>query len=308
MLQNTLDLCAKLIYTINKSQQKGQIMKVFKVDLYEYFKVEKPQNADGVLYCYLVNQAPGININRKHPAMLILPGGGYSHTSDREAEPVALKFLSKDYNAFILRYSCKPVKHPVQLQETAMAMAYIRSNANELNVREDKVAVIGFSAGGHLAGMTSLLYNDESLNFLGDKKALVRPNETIYMYPVVSNSGRAHVSSFNNICGDDEQLKERLSLENLVTSESPACFIVSTFEDGSVPCQNSLKLATAYDDKRVPFSIHIFEKGVHGMSIGEQSVYNTGLPYLSAMAKDYPKWVDMALVWLEERGYKIIDK
>ncbi len=281
-------------------------MKVFQVDLYDYFKVNKPEGANGILHCYLVEQSTGIN--RKHPAMLILPGGGYGHTSDRESEPVALKFLSKDYNAFVLRYACKPVRHPVQLQEASMAMAYIRLNANELNVIKDKVAVIGFSAGGHLAGMLSLLYSDDSLNFLGDKKSLVKPNETIYIYPVVSYSGRANTATFDNLCGDDENLKNSLSLEKLVTKDSPSCFIVSTFEDGTVPCQNSLKLAMAYDYASVPFSIHIFEKGGHGMSVGEQSVYNSGLPNLSIMAKDYPKWVDMALVWLEERGYKIIDE
>ena len=283
-------------------------MKVFQVDLYEYFKVEKPEGANGVLHCYLVEQSASINLSRKHPAMLILPGGGYSHTSDRESEPVALKFLAKDYNAFVLRYSYRPLKHPIQLQESAMAMAYIRLNANEFNVIEDKVAVIGFSAGGHLAGMISLLRNDQSLDFLGKNKSIIKPNETIYVYPVVSCNGKASFGSFRNLCGDDETLKQSLCLEKLVTSESPACFIVSTFEDRTVPCQNSLKLAMAYDDANVPFSIHIFEKGGHGMCTGEQSVYNTGLPNLGQMAKDYPKWVDMALVWLEERGYKIIDK
>lgn len=283
-------------------------MKVFQVDLYEYFKVKKPEGANAILTCYLVQQTPHVNLKRKHPAMLIIPGGGYAHTSDREGEPVALKFLSKDYNAFVLKYTCSPTRHPVQLQEASMAMAYIRSNAKDLFVIEDKVAVVGFSAGGHLAGMLSLLYNDDSLNFLGDKKSLVKPNETIYMYPVVSYNGRAHAPSFDNLCGNDETLKQKLCLETLVTSESSPCFIVSTFEDNCVPCQNSLKLAKAYDDAGVPFSIHIFEKGLHGMSIGEQSVYNTFASRLGQMAKDFPKWVDMALVWLEERGYKIIDE
>ena len=283
-------------------------MKVFEVDLYNYFNVKKPEGAKGILQCYLTHQTASININRKHPAMLIIPGGGYGSTSDRESEPVALKFLAKDYNAFVLRYTCKTSTHPVQLQEAAMAMAYIRSNDGELHIIKDKVAVIGFSAGGHLAGMLSLLYNDKSLDFLQDKKALVKPNESAYIYPVVSYRDKGHFASFDNLCGDNKALKESLCLEDLVTSESSPCFIVSTFEDGCVPCQNSLKLACAYEKAGVPFSLHIFEKGGHGMSIGEQSVYDTALDRLSYMAKDFPKWVDMLLVWLDERNYKIIDE
>ncbi len=282
-------------------------MKVFQVDLYDYFNFKKPEGAEGILHCYILEQSQHINLTRKHPAMLVIPGGGYARTSDREAEPVALKFLEKDYNAFVLRYSCKPLKHPTQLQEAAMAMVYIRENAEQLHVNKDKVATVGFSAGGHLVGLVSLLYNDKCLDFLKDKKSLVKPNESAYIYPVVSYFGKPNLGSFTNLCGEDEELKAKLSLENLVTSESSPCFIVSTFEDVTVPCFNSLKLALAYENANVPFSIHIFEKGGHGMSVGEQCAYNTGLTALSTMAKDFPKWVDMLLVWLEERNYKIVD-
>ena len=285
-------------------------MEVKVIDLYEYYKVKKPENADGKLCCYILNQNENININRKHPAMLIIPGGGYGHVSGREAEPVALKFLNKDYNAFVLNYSVAPVRFPTQLIEAGMAMAYIRENAQTLNVIPNKIGVVGFSAGGHLAGLISLLHNDKRLDFLkqNNKNLSLKPNATLYMYPVVSYNDRAHKPSFDNLCGDNEELKKSLCLENLVTEDSPPCYIVSTFEDTCVPCQNSLKLATAFDNAKVPFSLHIFEKGCHGMSVGEQSVYNTALnERLMQMAKDFPKWVDMALVWLEERDFKIED-
>ena len=90
-------------------------MKINEIDLYEYFGVKKPENGVGVIYSYVNDNSREIELERKHPAMLVIPGGGYSMTSDREAEPVALAYTAKNFNSFVLRYSCSPVRHPYQL-------------------------------------------------------------------------------------------------------------------------------------------------------------------------------------------------
>jgi acetyl esterase/lipase len=98
--------------------------------------------------------------NKRRPAMVIFPGGGYEMTSDREAEPVALKFLSKGFNVVILRYSVAPTKYPAALLELASTISYIRSKENQWNVDKDKIIVCGFSAGGHLAGTMGVLWKE----------------------------------------------------------------------------------------------------------------------------------------------------
>ena len=129
-------------------------MKVFDIDLYAYFGLDKPEAGRGLLTCYELAVTPEISLERKSPAILIMPGGGYQGVSDREAEPVALTYTAAGYHAFVLRYSTAPAGFPTQLREAAMAMIYIRENADALHVRSDRVAALGFSAGGHLCSTT----------------------------------------------------------------------------------------------------------------------------------------------------------
>ena len=133
------------------------------IDLYEYFNREKPQDFRGYLSVYSPSRYESYGVNRKRPSVLIIPGGGYSYTSEREAEPVAMKFLAQGYNAFVLYYTCEPAPFPIALQEAGMAMVYIRENAKELAVREDKIVSIGFSAGGHLAGSLGTMWHKDEI-------------------------------------------------------------------------------------------------------------------------------------------------
>ena len=134
-------------------------MRVEKFDLYKYFNKEKAENQRGDLTIYIQeNYHRG---DKKRPAMLVFAGGGYRGVSAREQEPVIVKFLAQGYNVFSLDYSVMPVGYPSQLLEAAMAIAFVRENADEFNIFTDKVAVIGFSAGGHLAGSLGTLYKDQ---------------------------------------------------------------------------------------------------------------------------------------------------
>lgn len=284
-------------------------MKVFTVNLYDYFGIEKPENSAGELTCYIPNRAKEYGLNRLRPAMLVLPGGGYSYCSERETEPVALKFLTQGYCVFVLVYSTAPSKYPTQHREAGMAMAYIRKEAENLAVRTDNVCAIGFSAGGHLCGCLATMYDSPVLDILGEDKSLVKPDACALMYPVVIYGEKGHKSSFNKICGDDEDLKNSISLEKRVTEKSVPAYIFSTVGDNVVPCKNSLALACAYEEKGVPFSLHIYEKGSHGLSVNDitsdkAKVLETRLPLT---ADNYNQWIDQVTVWLKERGFAVLD-
>ena len=179
-------------------------------------------------------------------------------------------------------------------------MAYIRENAEKFGVDKNHVAAIGFSAGGHLCAMLATLSDgDDAKKFMGDKVSLTRPDAVILSYPVISSGDIAHVGSFNNLCGDDEKLRSELSLENRVTANSSPAFIWSTVTDGSVPCENSIYYALACKRCGVPFELHVFAEGQHGLSLATEEVFSVNKPV--------QKWVKLSLTWLKGRGFGIID-
>lgn len=126
------------------------------------------------------------------PSVLVIPGGGYEMTSDREAEPIAMQFLAAGFNAFVLRYSVKPSVFPVALLEAADAMTMIREHAAEWHVDPDAIAVIGFSAGGHLAANLATSTSDDVLVAHGYDPDAVRPNGLMLAYPVITSGPLAH--------------------------------------------------------------------------------------------------------------------
>ena len=282
-------------------------MKVFSVDLYDYFKVAKPEGARANLCCYVKDNSPEINLNRKNPAMLVIPGGGYGMVSDREAEPVALNFLSRGFTCFVLTYSVKPIRFPYQLLEAVMAMAYIRKNANELFVDENMVAAVGFSAGGHLCAMLGSIPDAKEVVEIFKTDVCTKPNAVILSYPVIIYGGKGHIESFDNLCGDKPELKKRLDITNLVNKDSAPAFIWTTYDDGCVPVQNSIAVANAYDREGVKFSVHIWGPGAHGLSVATKDVYSVACQktLLSPATKSVYKWLDFAQEWLEEVGVKI---
>ena len=283
-------------------------MKVFTINLYDYFGFEKPENGAGDLTAYIPNRAKEYGENRLRPAMLVIPGGAYAYCSAREAEPVALKYLTYGYCTFVLDYSPSPCQYPTQHREAGMAMAYIRKEAENLGIRTDNVASIGFSAGGHLCGCLATMYDSPVLDILGEDKPLAKPDACVLMYPVIIYGEKGHNWSFNNI-SDNEELKNSISLERCVTEKSVPAYIFSTVGDKAVPCKNSLAIACAYEEKGVPFSLHIYEKGNHGLSVNDitcdkAKVLETRNP---TTAENFNQWVDQVAVWLKERGFAVID-
>lgn len=207
---------------------------------------------------------------KKRPTILVCPGGGYNFCSDREAEPIALKFVSMGYNVFVLRYECAPQRYPTQLLEAAASMAFIRENAGEFHVDEEKIAIMGFSAGAHLAASLSCFWQqkfiEDTLKVTCDQ---IKPNATVLCYPVITSGEFAHRGSFDALLGDNanKEMLDKMSLEKQVTETVPPTFIWQTFEDDCVPVENSMLYAKALKEKNIPFELHIFEKGPHGLSL-----------------------------------------
>lgn len=274
------------------------------VELYGYFSVNPPENAVGRLTCWVQQTSEQVSSARKRPAVLILPGGGYSRTSPREAEPVALRFVAMGYAAFVLEYSCVPMGFPVSLREAAMAMIYIREQAERFEIDTHMVAAVGFSAGGHLCGTLGTMYDCREVADLAGPER-IRPDALGLCYPVAISWGRTHEGSFENISCGDQNLRARLSLDQLVRTDMPPVFLWHTRDDGSVPCRNSLVLASALEEAGVDFTLHLYRHGPHGLSTGDAMAYPAhGIPEISW---DVPGWLDSMARFFGEIGFCITD-
>lgn len=277
-----------------------------KINLYEYFKIKKPEGARGVLTTYIRDLSLEIDLERKAPAMLVIPGGGYYMVSDREGEPVAMRYLALGFNAFVLDYSVaedSALKYPYQIAEAAMAMEYLRINAENLNIDPEKIAAVGFSAGGHLCAMLGSFHNCPETGKVFKPTVCVKPNAVVLGYPVISSDiSFAHIGSFINLCGEEnKELMKKVDVLNLIDENSAPAFIWSTFNDNVVPCQNAIEAALKYKEFGVPVSLHVFGKGEHGLSVADATVYKADKA-LKEMSVSVPEWVRLSVEWLEEQG------
>lgn len=271
-----------------------------KVDLYETYKLPRQGAAGGWLHGWIPHIPGNISPRRTRPTVLIFPGGGYNHLSDREAEPVALRFLARGYAAFVLEYSLAPTRYPAPVREAALAMRYLRENAARMGL--GKIAVVGFSAGGHLAGLLGTRYG--TLADIGAEE-LLRPDALGLCYPVTISWGKCHAGSFACLTGQDETLTEQLSLERLVQPEMPPVFLWHTRDDGTVPVFGTLAFAQALEAAGVDFAMHIFRRGVHGLSTADARVYPVrGVPEHSRDAADWP---EKMMEFFEDVGFSTED-
>lgn len=206
----------------------------------------------------------------RRPAVLVIPGGGYHFCSDREAEPVAIAYLKAGYQAFVLRYSLdEQAAWPHPLDDYEQAMALIRENAEAWHVAADRIAVIGFSAGGHLAACAATM----------SKR---RPNAAILGYPVIDGA-----------CARD-YLPSAPDVIEHVDGDTCPCFIFATRTDNLVPVSNTVHMAAALCANDVAFESHIYSNGKHGLSTGDASI--EGEPFSAR----YTRWVEDSIAWLSD--------
>lgn len=261
-----------------------------------------PQDEKAFLTSYIRYQTPELAGERRR-ALLIFPGGGYTHVSDRENEPVALAFLARGYNVFVLTYSiCDMASELRPLSEAAMSIKHIRDNAELYNIDPEKVYVLGFSAGGHLALSTCVLSDCRELRAhipASVEPSLITPNAAVLCYPVVTASCDTHLGSLYAFCGAGHPTQEMLDLfclEKHVTADTPPMFIWHTEDDDCVSVDNSLLLAEALGEHGVEYELRLFPNGNHGLSLATHET-SADIP------EDDPHpahvWVELADSWLK---------
>ena len=234
--------------------------------------------------------------NRTGAGVVICPGGGYGALAfDHEGHQVAKWFNSIGVAGFVLKYRLGPrYRHPAPLQDAQRAIRYVRANAEKLGVDPNRLGIMGFSAGGHLASTVATHFDSgDSPSDDPIERQSSRPNFAILAYPVISLSERfTHGGSRRNLLGEnpDPELLKSLSNETQVTSETPPTFLFHTGEDTGVPVENSLVFYAALRKAGVPAELHVYQTGPHGVGLAP------GNPVLST-------WKDRLTDWLKTNGF-----
>lgn len=299
-------------------------------------KIEKIQLFDNkpnvTLTSYILDDSPEILNGKKRPAVLICPGGAYMFCSDREAEPIALRFAGMGYHAFVLRYSvysnsgagfAVPGKtpaytesiQPVPMQEIGTAILKIREHSKEWLVDMDKIILTGYSAGAHNCAMFATHYDKpEVCGALGCSPEEIRPAAAFLGYGFydveafeksllhIGDKQRYEMNKGVNFAfsGHDELTKEDIlfmSPAKLVSESTPPMFLWSTGEDNTVPVSQTTRMATALAENDIPFEVHIFEKGDHGLALADWS----SAAAKEQMNEDVAQWTMLADKWLQKR-------
>ncbi len=235
-------------------------------------KITIPGAGDVTLTAMIQEPSSEMPNMTRRPAVLVIPGGAYHFCSDREAEPIAMLFLQQGYSAFVLRYSVKEAAAwPNPLRDAENAMRLIRKRSKEWNIDPDRIAAIGFSAGGHLAAALATMSDD-------------RPAALILGYPCILDD-MGCIAEFS-----------APSLDTKVDKKTPPTFIFAASDDACVPIRHSLRFASALDLAGVPFQLHIFDRGGHGFSLATHVVVASQKDR-DRMREDR-RWMPMCTDWL----------
>ena len=255
-----------------------------------------------VLHAYLLDASAELLHSATRPAVIICPGGAYAYKSDREAEPIAMRFLAAGIHAFVLQYSVAPSRYPAAALELASTVQFVREHASEFGIYTDQIYIAGFSAGGHLCATLGTLWHEPVFRqALGSDDAnRWKPDGMVLCYPVITMGQYTHKGSRENLLGSDatQTQWDALSLETRVSAKTVPTYLWHTIADGSVPVENALLFATALRSAAVPFEMHLYEKGVHGLSLCDETSQR-GPEHLMP---DNANWMEMAIHWIKRRG------
>lgn len=272
-------------------------MRNFTLKLKDFYPILGQEGRDPDVEVYLpTNLMEADRQEPDRPCMVVCPGGGYGFVSRREAEPMALNFLPEGYNVFVLTYSVEPHHFPVQLREVAAVMDLIHKNAADWRCDTSRVAIMGFSAGGHLAAHYSNCYDCEEVRqVFPDSKGV---NASVLCYPVITGElSQTHPDSIRNVAGNKNPTAQEqafFSCEKHVSAKTPPAFLWHTAEDDLVPVVNSLRYATALADHGVNFELHIYPKGFHGLATADGLTCDA----LEGAAVRTHDWIGEAKKWL----------
>jgi len=235
--------------------------------------------------------------NATGAALVICPGGAYAHLSPHEGNDYALWLNQHGVTCFVLKYrlGTSGYRHPAMLNDAARAVRWVRAHADEYKIDAHRLGIMGSSAGGHLAA-TLLTHFDAGDSNAADavERQSSRPDLGILCYPVISMGEFTHPVSKENLLGQkpSPELVELLSADRQVKTNTPPCFLWTTFEDKTVPMENTLLFAEALRKNQVPFDLHVYQKGAHGMGLKDKAPF----------AHPHP-WVADCLFWLREQKF-----
>lgn len=208
---------------------------------------------------------------RDKGAVIVCPGGGYGMRADHEGEPIALWLNGLGLTAFVLRYRVAPYRYPCALADALRAVRYVRHFADPLGIRKDRIGLLGFSAGGHLTASAGTHYTAGEPGAADPiERQSSRPDALVLCYPVITmKPPYYHHGSMVNLLGDlpEPKLIESMCAELQVTGDTPPTFLWHTSDDQAVPVENSLLFAGALSRHGVPFDLHVYEKGHHGLGL-----------------------------------------
>jgi len=227
-------------------------------------------------------------------AIIVCPGGGYQHLADHEGGPVAEWLNSIGVTAFVLKYRLGPTyHHPAPLQDAARAIRTVRVRAKEWQLDPQRIGILGFSAGGHLAATAGTHFDSGQADAADPvERVSSRPDLMILIYPVITMRESTHGGSKLNLLGKEPSaaLVKLLSNEEQVAKATPPTFLVHTMTDASVPVENSMMFAAALRKAGVPFEFHLYERGPHGFGLGTKD------PILAT-------WPARCADWLRVHGF-----
>lgn len=284
---------------------------------------------------YIIKNSKEFQFNQKRPVVIICPGGGYISTSDREAEPIALKFLAKGYQAIVLRYSTyygtelpldiqnKPKGNdnsifPKPLFDLAKTMLLVHEKNEDWFIDTNNIVICGFSAGAHLcASLATMWKSDLLMKKFNTSPELFKPSQVILGYGIYDFSMNNRVfqrntdirmkifldlfnqSIFGNESPSEEQFKFASPLHK-ISIETPPCFLWHTANDNVALVENSLKFSLELTKHSVPYELHIFENGPHGLSASDRTSSSNEFDCIDSISK----WMDLCFIWLNKNFVK----
>lgn len=229
-------------------------------------------------------------------AVVIFAGGGYESRARHEGIGYAEWLQSIGITSWVVDYRVAPYAHPAMICDAARAVRIARANAEKYGYDKDKIAVMGSSAGGHLAGSISVHYDKEFYEKTDETdKESAKPNASILCYPVLDMFEFRHNGTALNLLGRDCTDEERafMSIPMQVTKDTPKAFLWHTAEDGVVPVENTLIYAAELSKYKIPFEVHIFPYGIHGLGLADGKTAGCDNPHVTQWAGALENWLKL---------------
>ncbi|PKM52654.1 MAG: alpha/beta hydrolase [Firmicutes bacterium HGW-Firmicutes-7] len=275
---------------------------------------------NAVLTAYLQDSAIDSRFPIVRPAVIICPGGAFIGITEKEADPIAMRFLAAGYHVFILKYSIGVgmATFPAPFIDAAKSIMMIRENAKKWCTDPDKISFCGFSTGGYVAAFLAVSWQEAYLSkALNAPSELFKPNALILGYPLLelipfvkknlkeSSTMQSIVemmlASIFGILNPSEELMQEYSCKHKITNNMPPTFLWTIAEDLIIDVDQSIDFIKTLARKGVPYEFHIFEKGAHGLSLADQTVGYSEVEITNNINAN--KWIDLALCWLKGTGF-----